>query len=301
MDTKTEVSLYRPQGETYAAMVIVHGMQEHHQRYAQTARFLSEHGIAVLTFDLPGHGRCAAENEDLGWFAKENGWDVLTGSAVDMIRYMKKEYPNIPLWLMGHSMGSMIARCCLQEREDLIDGVILTGTPYYDTAASFAKVLTNLIAFFKGKRGHSKLLDRLMTGKFNDHIFDPRTALDWLSYNEDNVNTYILDPLCGVPFTIQGYHDLVCGMCRMHDVKRYHCTKVHMPILIMNGKDDPCAGNDKQRHDTVQVLQDAGYQNVEMKTWGHMRHEILNEEDAQLVLDTIVYEIGGAKGNNCVS
>ena len=296
MDTKKGISLYRPQGRAKASMVMIHGMQEHHLRYKETAELLCEHGIAILTYDLPGHGAEAQRSGELGWFGKEGGWDTMTESAVAMMRYMKKEYPDVPLWLFGHSMGSMIARCCLQEREDLIDGMILTGTPYYDAGAPMAKVLIKTIAFFKGKRGHSAFLDKMITGKFNDHIKDPRTALDWLSVNEKNVNAYIQDPLCGVPFTIEGYYDLVCGMCRMHDITRFHCMKPELPILIMIGDEDPCAGNVKQRRDTLNVLQKAGYNNVEMKVFTGMRHEILNESEAQLVRDEILRVTGCVNG-----
>ena len=133
-----------------------------------------------------------------------------------------------------------------------------------------------LVKVFKGKKGHSKLLDTLITGSFNKKVDNPRTPSDWISYNEENVDQFIEDPLSGVPFTIGGYIHELEGMVQMHDVSQYECKNKNLPILFVVGEDDPCTGGTKGLEDSKNTLVKAGYSNIKIKQFSHMRHEILN-------------------------
>jgi alpha-beta hydrolase superfamily lysophospholipase len=245
MEKRLAMNLFRPQGEAKAAVFVVHGMEEHRKRYEWFARTLADHGIAVMTYDLPGHGESIEEGEPSGWFGAKDGWKWLVESSVQAALYMKRHVPEVPLWYFGHSMGTMIGRCFLQENDTLIDGMILSGAPAYNQAAPLAKVLAASIRTVKGGKGHSKMLDNLMTGSFNKGIENPQTSCDWISYNQENVRKYVEDPLCGDPFTIQGYMDLVDGMEQMNDVDLYLCSVPDLPIWFLSGQDDPCRGGDE--------------------------------------------------------
>ena len=277
--------VYRPEGEIKAAVFIVHGMEEHQRRYQAFAQYLNTKGIGVITYDLPGHGE--TDPEERGWFGEKNGWDCLVNSAVEIGVLTKKEFPNVPVFYFGHSMGTMIGRTFLQKNDGLIDGIILSGVPNYTPAASAGVVLAKSIALEKGKKGHSKLLDTMATGSFNNVIENPRTPVDWLSYNEENVDRYIEDPDCGFPFTIQGYVDLFEGMLAMHDVKRFRCTKPELPIYVFAGEDDPCIGGKEGFDDSVNTLSKAGYETIETKLYPNMRHETLNETDCITVFEDV--------------
>lgn len=291
MEISLEARVYRPQTEPQAVLVVVHGMEEHCRRYRDFAVFLRDHGIAVLTYDLPGHGNAARRGGELGWFGAENGWHNLVDSAVRAVEKMKMEYPGVPLWLMGHSMGSMIARCYLQEHDELIDGVILSGAPAYIHGVHAALPLIAAVSRAKGGHGHSRALDRLITGTYNHGIEHPRTQFDWISYNTDNVDRYSADPLCGVPFTVQGYRDLAEGMARTQQKSAYLCRNPDLPVYFLAGKDDPCIGGPEGWSETLQLLQKAGYSNVHAKLYEGMRHEILNETDRRSVYCDILKAI----------
>lgn len=282
---KTAYRIYKPE-HTRASVFIIHGMEEHKERYVPFAEYLKEHDIAVLIYDLPGHGDIP--KEDMGWFGEKDGWKELIRSAVDAAMTLKKEVPGVPLFCLGHSMGSMIARNFLQRYSELIDGLILSGAPCYQPGASAGKAVAKMIALKNGKKGHSKVLDSLSTGSFAKTIENPRTELDWLSYDEANVDAYIADEKCGVPFTVQGYIDLFELTSRMHDVKAYNVVKPELPILIATGEDDPCTGGIKGVQDSVGTLVSAGYHCVETKTYPHMRHEILNETEHMQVYEDIL-------------
>ncbi len=278
--------LYVPKKEVKAAMVIVHGMQEHQLRYTEFAQDLNEKGIAVFTFDLPGHGRSVAPGELLGYFGK-HGWDNLVESARAAVAEMRRKYPDVPLWIFGHSMGSMIVRCLLQEHDQEVDGVILCGVIGERKESVIAQAMLKPMCYGNGGKGHSKMLDAMMAGGYSKAVKDRKTDLDWLSYNEDNVQAYIDDPLCGNPFTIQGYADLVDGMLRMFDASRYEVSYPELPMLLIAGEEDPCIGGKAGFEHTVAFLKNLGYQNIDTKLFLQMRHEILNEKQKDLVYETV--------------
>ena len=281
---KTAYRIYRPQ-HPKASVFIIHGMEEHKERYVPFAQYLCDHDIGVLIYDLPGHGDIP--KEDMGWFGEKDGYRNLIHSAVDAATETKKAFPDVPLFCLGHSMGSMIARNFLQKYSDLIDGMILSGAPCYQPGAAAGKALVKVIALQKGKKGHSKLLDDMSTGSFNKSVENPRTEADWLSYDTDNVDAYLADEKCGVPFTVQGYGDLFELVIRMHDSAAYRVSKPDLPIVILTGEDDPCTGGVKGVSDSLNTLVRAGYINVEAHAYPHMRHEILNETEKMTVWQDI--------------
>lgn len=283
MNSNLSYVIHKPKNNPKACIFIVHGMQEHKERYAWFARYLNDRGYAVITYDLPGHGRDTLKDE-LGYFGNENGWQNLVDSAVIIANIAKKEFSNIPTVYFGHSMGTMIGRTFLQENDNLIDAMILSGCPCYQSGAKIGELIAKLIVKTKGSKGHSKLLDNLATGSFNKSIENPRTNLDWLSYNNENVDAYLADELCGVPFTNQGYLDLFVGMQMMNDKSRYKMTNKNLPLLLFAGNDDPCIGGTKGWNDTVSKLKNLGYTNLENKLYPNMRHEILNEVDNAIVM-----------------
>ena len=285
-------TIYRPENPI-AAMFVVHGMQEHRRRYEAFAEYMKNRNIAVVTYDLPGHGETAA-GEDLGFFADSDGWKVLVDSAVQTALKTKKEFPRIPLIYFGHSMGTFIGRCFLQNNDQLIDALILSGAPPYFPAAPGGKILARGIIRFRGKRGHSAVLDRLTSGDFIKSVENPLTELDWLSHNRKNIDQYINDPDCGIPFTNQAYYDLYDGIVRMNDISLYRCTKPDLPILMFAGEDDPCIGGKEGFSTSADTLRKAGYTHVQTKLYPGMRHETLNEINSEVVMEDIAAWIKGA-------
>lgn len=277
-------TIYRPEGEVKGAVAIVHGMSEHQKRYRDFAEYLKNRGYGAVTYDLPGHGEHA---EELGWFKESGGADMLIDSAVDRLREAREAFPDVPLFLFGHSMGTMISRCLLQDHDQELNGLILSGAPCWQKAADGGIAAGKVIRFFKGKKGHSRFMDQAVTGSFNKCVKNPRTQSDWLSCNTANVDAYLADPLCGFPFTIQGYLDEMELMKRMHNVSGYHVTKPDLPIWFISGEGDPCRGGDEGFNDSISTLRRAGYQDVDAKLWPNMRHEILNETDRMQVFEAV--------------
>ena len=278
-------NVFRPQGEVRGAVAVVHGMAEHRKRYNELAAFLTDNGYGVVTYDLPGHGE-SAEGE-LGHFG-EDGWRTLVSSAMRAVKRARKEFPDVPVILLGHSMGSMIARCFIQEHDDEIDGLILSGAPNWQRAVNAGILLAKRIKKRRGGKSASKLLDRLVTGNFNRSVKNPKTDVDWLSYDEANVQEYIEDPLCGFGFTVQGYLDELEGMRQMHEVKLYQVKNRQLPIVFLAGGEDPCIGGTEGFKDSTDTLRNAGYRNITTRLYPKMRHEILRETNHERVYRDIL-------------
>ena len=268
-----------------AVIKFIHGMEEHKERYDAFASFLQSNGYTVLTSDMRGHGENAPI---LCHIADKDGHKLLIEDEQVMIEFLKEKYPNQPLYLFGHSMGTIIARKLLQTNSKDFVKTALSGYPNPQGVAGVGAALSSLIALFKGKKGYSKLLTNMVTGSFNKSIENPRTNLDWLSYNEENVDRYISDPLSGVEFTIASYNALFHLVADINKPKLYKDVNEEMPIYLISGVDDPCAGGEKGRADSLDRLSKAGFKNIEVKTLDNMRHEILNETNKEEVYKLIL-------------
>jgi len=275
------LSFFESESEQAAGVVqIVHGMEEHKERYYDFARYLAENGLHVAVADLRGHGEDAPL---LSHIADRSGDDLLIRDQQVIAAWIAGRFPGLPVMLFGHSMGSIISRVLLQTDSSRYAKAALSGYVNPNPAAPVAVALGNAARLSKGSRAHSKLLNGLALGPYGKSIRDRKTDLDWLSYNEENVRKYIEDPLCGAEFTVGSYCALFSLLNRMGKPGAYRDVNAGMPVLLIAGKEDPCTGGEKGRANSRAVLEKAGFRNISAITYEHMRHEILNETDNEKV------------------
>lgn len=284
---KIATTLYRPEGQPRAVIQIAHGMAEHRGRYEEFAQFLLSQGMAVVINDHRGHGD-SARDQELGYFAKTKGWQKCVTDLYELMVETKKEYPDIPYILFGHSMGSIMSRSFVKRYDCFLNGLILSGAPNYNPAAGIGKQLAKLIVAAKGDHYRSAFLEKLAQGSFNKKFAPPRTPFDWLSRSPENVDAYIADPKCGFTFTASAYEDLFYGMQDMHDLMRWNLKNPKLPILFVAGEDDPVTGGRKGLESSEQLLRDAGYSDIELRVFKGLRHEILNEAEKDQVYQEIL-------------
>ena len=268
-----------------AVIQFIHGMEEYKERYDAFAEYLCSKGYTCVTSDLRGHGKSAPL---LSHISDKKGDKLIIADQKEIRKYIKKTYKDLPLYLFGHSMGTIISRVLMQTDGTKYAKVALSGYVNPNPIAGVGKALTKCVKLFKGSKGHSKLINGLAVGAFNKTIENPRTPLDWLSYNEENVDKYIADPLCGVEFTLGSFDALMCLLSKMGKARKYKSIKEDTPILLIAGKDDPCTGFDKGRASSKALLEKVGYKNVEAVTLDNMRHEILNEKENQKVYEELL-------------
>ena len=259
-----------------AAVVLVHGMCEHKERYFPFMNYLAELGLACVITDLRGHGATAASPEDLGYIGKK-GHELLVEDTLNVIRWTKAQYPGLKLFLFGHSMGSLIVRCFTKKYDSELDGLVVCGSPSRVSIAGLGVTLTRWVRLFKGDRYRSALLESISTGAYEKKFAAEGLTNSWLSVNKANVEAYNNDPLCGFRFTVNGYRALMQLMEETYDPDGWTMSKPGLPVHFIAGASDPCIGSIKKFSEAVSFLRGRGYRVVTSKIYPDMRHEILNE------------------------
>jgi alpha-beta hydrolase superfamily lysophospholipase len=172
------------------------GMAEHIQRYEGFARELVSENLFVYGNDHRGHGIIGKMNNSLGYFADEDGFEKVVNDMFQLTSIIENEYPDVPIILFGHSMGSFLSRRYIQLFGQKLAGVILSGT---GGDPGFMGKIGQLIAARemkkKGRKTPSPLLNNLTFGSYNKGFRPNRTEFDWLSRDEQEVDKYIADVL----------------------------------------------------------------------------------------------------------
>ena len=271
--------VWRPDCEPIATLHILHGMAEHSLRYNEFAIYLNSLGFVVYAQDHRGHGFTKEENER-GWFADHDGWQVVSKDSYELDRVIMSEYDQLPHYMMGHSMGSFMARSVITMHPSEFDGLIIMGSgASKGVIGKVGKLLALNMAKKLGSRLPNNKLDKLSFGSFNSKIKDPRTPFDWLSRDEKEVDKYIADPLCGFVCSSSFYADLIDGVEYANNKALMKNIPYSLPILIISGDADPVGNYAKGVEKFAASYRAAGIKDLTLKLIPGARHEILNEID----------------------
>ncbi|GAB6092807.1 alpha/beta fold hydrolase [Furfurilactobacillus curtus] len=264
---------------------IVHGMAEHIDRYAEFAEFLAAHGWVVAGDNHLGHGHSVGQTP-LGYFGKHQAIEHLIDDEFTLTKQLRHEYPGIPHIIIGHSMGAMMTQLYLTHYGAWVDAAVIIGSAAYHPALAIVRPVVAIFNFF-APRHPNHMLDNLAFGGYAKR-FPESSPFQWLSANPQNVQRYNEDPLSGFTFTNNGFSILF----RMATLSTHHHwfngIPLTLPILFTSGQEDPVGGFSIGPRQHVKHLINAGHRNVSLKIWPGMRHEILNEDDRQLVYQAIL-------------
>ncbi|WP_373482035.1 lysophospholipase [Acetobacterium sp.] len=276
--------------EPKGVILIVHGMAEHARRYHEFMDFLYQNHYLAVIHDQRGHGQTGQDSGDLGFFSNGNGWDRVVSDVKEISGMLKNTYPELPLFIIGHSMGSVVTRTAIIDYSELYDGAIIIGTTV--GISNFMRKAASLIARReirkKGEKTPSKLLSDLSFGSYNKKFKPNRTEYDWISMSKSNVDAYVKDSLCGFTCSAGFYRDLFYGLD--YTTKESNLKKIpnDFPLLFLAGRDDPVGGMGKEVTQITQQLKKAGVLDVELILYPLMRHEILNEDKRDLVYGDVL-------------
>ncbi|MDO5084496.1 MAG: alpha/beta hydrolase [Arachnia propionica] len=274
-----------PVGEIEAVVVISHGLAEHGGRYHALAEALVATGAAVYAADHRGHGPWTPE-PDLGFFADWQGWHRVVGDLGTVIATVRTTHPGPPVFLLGHSVGSLIARCHAASHSEELDGMILTGTVGDQGPAVRALLpLARLFAVLRGRTSRSRLLHQVVFGNHNRSFRPARTDVDWLSRDEEAVDAYIADPLCGFVSTVSLYVDLIAGNILANEAGTIAGIRRGLPILIASGAMDPLVPGVPR---LAERLRRAGVVDVTLRLYPGARHELFHETNRDEVFSDVV-------------
>lgn len=276
---KVHAVVWKPQGEIRGVVQIIHGMCEYIERYAPFAEFLTKNGFVVCGEDHLGHGKTVKDESDLGYFNTENDYQCTVADIRALHKQIKSEYAGLPYIILGHSMGSFFCRSYIAKYGSELDGAIIMGTGYKDKLTlNSALFLVKLSALFGGWRKRSGFVKNLAFGSYNKKFKPARTAYDWLSVNEKNVDEYEKDPLCGFDFTLGGYKVLFSVIKNACRKKTFAAVPKDLPLYLVAGKDDPVGDYGKGVLKSADKFKKAKVQRVEVKLYPDARHEILNDD-----------------------
>ena len=281
------VAVIAPEGDVKGVVQMAHGMAEHKARYFPFMEFLAEKGYATVIHDHRGHGDSVKSPDDWGHYYTQDT-SAMVEDTHQVTEYIKEQYPGKPVYLFGHSMGSLVVRAYLRKYDAEIAKLIVCGAPGKNPAVGAANILIKILTALKGEKHVSQLMFNMSLGGFNKSVENPRTSCDWLSVNEDNVDKYLADPMCGFGFTLNGYKHLMGVMGDCFDESGWKMANKDIPIFFIAGSNDPCIGGKDGWLDSQIFLRKMGYTNVDGKLYEGYRHEILQEEIAEEVYKDVL-------------
>lgn len=285
--TKIHAISWIPEGEVKGILQISHGMVEFIDRYHEFAAYLAEQGILVVGNDHLGHGKSVQSEEYYGFFAEKEGNKTVLKDIHRLRGITQKKYPDIPYFLLGHSMGSFLVRQYLCLHGEGLSGAVIMGTGYQPRiAAQFGMALTTVMAAFLGWNYRSVLVDSLAFGGYN-RKFGPLTGKGWLSRNEENVKRYMGEKLCNFRFTLNGYYNLFHSIYTLSFPDFLQRMPKELPVFFVAGEDDPVGQFGKGVTKVYKEFLKAGMKDVKCRLYPQDRHEILNETDRDMVYEEI--------------
>ena len=290
-DGKTQIHAirYTPDDrEIKGVFQIIHGMSEHFSRYEDIAEFLTSKGFVVTGDDHLGHGGSVGEDGLKGYFCDQDPATVVVRDVHRLKKMTQELYPGKPYFIMGHSMGSFIARNYIMRYGTGIQGAVIMGTGNQSKALiNVSKFVAGFQKLFFGDKHPAMFINNLAFGGYNKRIENPKTPFDWLSVNEENVQRYIEDPDCGFLFTVNGFRTLFELIGRLLSKKNLEKVPAGLPLLFVSGAEDPVGDYGKGVTAAKNALTAAGVMDIEMKLYPGLRHEILNEKERDEVKEDI--------------
>lgn len=279
-----------PETVPYKGIVqLVHGMSEYKERYEPFMAFLAEQGFVTVIHDHRGHGKSVRSKEDLGYMYG-GGAEAILQDIHTVNRNIREKYPELPLILFGHSMGSLAVRAYAAKEDQCMDMLIVCGSPSNNPARAFGTLVAKAEKLFLGARHKCRLIDALSFGSYAAKFKNEKSPHAWVCSDPEVYREYGESEMCGFTFSDDGYLVLFELMKRAYDTKRWKCQNAKMPVLFVAGENDPCIGNPRQYAKAVKAMRKAGYGDVRGKLYRDMRHEILNEKNKEQVYhDIAVY------------
>ena len=268
-----------PEGEIKGVIQVFHGMGEHKKRYHHFAKYMAKHGFAVYSHDHRKHGLSVNTPEEVGIFTKQDTWEDVLLDCNFVNRKIQKDLPNVPVIIMGHSMGSIIARKYIANYASVPKMAIIMGTlPPVGMSRLWAPLfLTNVFGLFmKDKR--MNFIAKLLNDPLNKNLTIKRTKFDWLSNDIRVVDKYIADPLCGYSYSKRFYKEFFKAMIDVNQSDIILETE-DIPLLFISGKDDPVGEFGDGVKKVRELYSGHGYTQLTYKLIENNRHEVINEKE----------------------
>ncbi len=276
-----------PEKEVKAILQISHGVTEHINRYKELAKYLTDRGILVVGNDHLGHGNT---NGQRMYFGKSGSWNYAVKDIEKCKEIITNEYPNIPYFMLGFSLGSFILRTHLIDYKPEISGAILVGTGYNNKIeTALGKLMAKVEAKKHGEENPTEKIRELTFGTYNKMIKNPKTECDWLCSNEESLKEYLDDPLRGSCMSSGLFRELLSGMEYTGNKKNIDKMFKDISILMISGDKDPVGKQTKGVNKVYHMFKDSNIQDITLKYYKNLRHDILHEAEKEEIFE-LIYE-----------
>lgn len=279
--------VYVPLGEVRALFQLSHGMCEYVERYEGFIDYLTRQGFLVFGNDHLGHKGSVKSQADLGYMGDEGGWRHMYEDVHTLSKRMKKEYPNLKLFLFGHSMGSFIVRAVMANYITDYDGVILCGTSGTNPMTTLGLKVVSFLRIFKKGRAKSLFVTAGSFKDYNSRYDKVTNTYEWLSRDRQIQEAFAKDPYTHFTFSLAGYNDLFNMLDYISSDNWYNIIPEDIPLFVISGDMDPVGSWGDGIREVDEKLRRKDRKNYDMKLYPDMRHEILNEIGKEEVYEDI--------------
>ena len=274
-DLPISMVVVTPMQEPKAVLQLSHGMCGCKERYMPLMEYMAENGVACVASDHRGHGGSIRSIDDLGYMY-EGGYLALVDDLRLVSEWAHKMYPDKPLFLLGHSMGSMAARIYTKFDDSGINGLIVSGSPGWDPLSHLGRMLTWVLCTIGLSHYRMQISQRGTSRRYNKK-FASEGEQAWICSDPAERQSFFNNPVCNFIMTANGLYNVMSMMSETYRKGRWAVTNSALPIMFLAGDDDPVMRGEKGFHHAAQNICDRGYTNVTSVFYPGMRHEVLNE------------------------
>lgn len=272
------VTGYRfPVAEPRAVVQISHGMVEHTGHYTELISRLNAAGIAVFSNDHLGHGRTAANGGKYGVFGARGAREFVLRDLRTVTGIARKEYPDLPLFLLGHSMGSFLCRMYASRWGGELDGLIVLGTGGPNPLLPLAKTIAGASCLFLGPDHPGKVIHKLAFGAYNSRYKKGAPSDAWITRDRAALDRFKDDPMGHYTFSAGAFRELFAMIGEINRKSWAKKLKKDLPIFLASGDMDPVGAWGKGVTKVAKMLEKAGCEKTTFRLYSGFRHELHNE------------------------
>lgn len=266
---------------------IIHGMAEHSKRYEMFAYFLNKNGYIVYADDHRGHGHSLTKEEVYGYIGRDGFQNIVKDEQL-ISEQIKKNYPQLPLYIFAHSFGSFIGQEYIILNSEKIDGIILSGSAKQNGLdVKMGRILATIQNIVLDNKKEAKLIDQLSFGIYNKKFKNQQPSSSWLTRDPKVLEHYKEDELSGFVSPINFYYELFHAFKLLYQKKRLEKIEKDLPLLIISGDMDPVGKYGAAVQALYEQYKQIDLENVTLKLFEDARHELVNELNNQEVFSYI--------------
>lgn len=280
--------IYIPIGTPKATVQIIHGMSEHTELYEEFMSMLAENGYVVFIHDQLGHGKTAGSVDKLGFFAEENGDEILVDDAFSFAGELLESYSGIKHILFGHSMGSFVSRICSEKYPEMADLLIMAGSGGSQKGSQLGLAITDLGSKVKGLDYKSELTQKVFFDIYNIEFKEEKNDFSWLTRDAETINRHRNDEYFNFIFSLKAMNDLVTLSTKCNSDEWFDNYRTQLPTLIISGEKDPVGENGRGVMEVFKNLEKHGVGDLTFKLYSECRHELLNELNKSEIMGDIL-------------